>query len=111
MNWFLIGWALYALIGMCLIPRFARDSYAVQKAQWSHQSDQESLATGAWMGWLKSLIWPVWIGISIAIGMITAEKRAAEAERNRQKSVEEARAIIALDAAKQKREWEREFRG
>lgn len=114
---FFICWAIYALIGMCLIPMFAKDSYELAKSKWTHQPDRQSMAEGAFLGWAKSLIWPIWLGISIAIHVMTSEQRAAEAkklaeeeERKRKKTVEEARAIIALDEAQKRRAWEQEFR-
>lgn len=114
---FFVCWALYALIGMCLIPRFAKDSYELARVKWTHQPDRQSMTEGAFLGWAKSIIWPIWLGISIAVHLMTkeqralaAQKQADEEERKRKKTVEEARAIIALDEAQKRRQWEQEFR-
>lgn len=111
MIWWLIP-AAYIAVGCWLVPRFTRTDYAAHQARWhSIQTKEQSLREAAASAWGKSLIWPVFLVIHIAVDAITAEERAAEAEAERTKSVEEARSIIARYEAEERSKWANQFGG
>ena len=107
-----MGWLIliaYVLIGAMLVPRFTRAAYVVEEKRYSFRSKAESLREAAGIGWAKSLIWPVFLVIHVAVERITAEEREIAAEKERAKTVEGARAVIARFEAEEKRKWDSAF--
>jgi len=110
MIWWLIPIA-YAVIGAMLIPRFTRPIYRATHQRWHMiQSKETSLKEAVGDAWLQSLVWPIFLIISIAVERITAEERFEAEEKARAKTVEGARAVIARFEAEEKRKWDANFR-
>lgn len=107
-----MGWLIpiaYVVIGAMLVPRFTRSAYVVEAKKYSFRSNAESLREAALAGWGKSLIWPVTLVIHIAVDRITAEERAAEAEKQQAKTLEGARAVIARYEREQRAKWDNAY--
>lgn len=109
MIWWLIPLA-YMGIGCFLVPRFARAEYRAQHARWKNiQTKETSLREGVAIGWGKSLLWPVFLIIHIAVEIITAEERAVENEAQKAKTIEGAKAIIKRYEAEERARWSDEY--
>ena len=111
MIWWLIPIA-YVAVGIWCIPRFARAKYPEIHKRWHLiQSKEKSMREAVAGAWGESLIWPVFLVINLSVHVLAAEERAIEEQKNRAKSVDEARAVIARFEAEERAKWNRQFGG
>lgn len=111
MIWWLASIA-YVAVGIWCIPRFARAKYPGIHNRWNLiQTKQQSMREAVGFAFAESLIWPVFLVINMSVGILTAEEKAVEDEKNRAKSVEEARTIITRYEAEERSKWTRQFGG
>lgn len=99
---FWIGFALYVAGGIALVPRFAKETYAVLRDKNSrYDTETESKSEAMMFAWAKSLIWPIFAIMSYALWHLNADDRRKEAEEKAEKDLAQAERIVALHKAKQ----------